>query len=59
MNATAVSILNNIMELFFTVCVVGFYGGFNFDLDIDKCVLTTDSFIRICGGSEETHVINR
>ena len=57
MNATAVSILNDIMDL--TVRVVGFYGGFNFDLDIDKCVLTTDSFIRICGGSEETHVINR
>ena len=47
------------MKLFFTVCVLGFYGGFNFHLDIDKCVLTTDSFIRVCGGSEETHVINR
>merc|ERR1719239_1178038 len=43
----------------FHYSIPGFYGGFNFHLDIDKCVLTTDSFIRVCGGSEETHVINR
>ena len=40
-------------------CCIGMYGGFNFNLDVEEWVLVVDSFCRVVGGSEQTHVIHR